>query len=86
MQESTIGKDPKAGKHWGQEEKWGSNRGWDGWIHRGLNGGDWANSGYSEGQGSLWLAAFRGQQGVRHVLVTEQGDFDILHSPWSRIC
>ena len=26
-----IGKDPDAGKHWGQEEK-GSDRGWNGWI------------------------------------------------------
>ena len=26
-----TGKDPDAGKGWGQEEKWG-NRGWDGWM------------------------------------------------------
>ena len=33
-----IRKDPDAGKDWGQEEKWGGDRGWDGWIMRWLDG------------------------------------------------
>ena len=47
-----IGKDPDAGRHWGQEEK--GTTGWNGWMAS-LTQWTWvwANLGDSEGQGSL---------------------------------
>ena len=49
----SFGKDPDAGKDWRQLEK-GNNRGWDGWMALLTQWtGVWANSGDSEGQGSL---------------------------------
>ena len=47
-----IGKDPDAGKDWGQEEKGSTEDEMVGWHHR-LNGHEfWQTSGDSEGQGS----------------------------------
>ena len=37
MQRTDSGKDPDAGKDWGQEEK-GDNRGWNGWMASPLDG------------------------------------------------
>ena len=48
-----IGKDPDAGKDWGQEEKWVTEDEMVGWHHR-LNGHEFEQTaGDSEGQGSL---------------------------------
>ena len=48
-----IGKDPDAGKDWGQEEKWVTEDEMVGWHHR-LNGPESDQTpGDGEGQGSL---------------------------------
>ena len=46
-------KDPDVRKDWRQKDK-GSNRGWDGWMHRWLNGHESEQTpGDGEGQGGL---------------------------------
>ena len=65
-----IGKDPDAGKHWGQEEKRATEEmvGW----HHGLNGHEFEQTlGNSERQGSLACCSSWGCR-VKHNLVTEQ--------------
>ena len=53
MRRADSGKDPNAGKDWGQEAK-GEDRGWDGWTaSQTQQTRIWANSGSSQGQGSL---------------------------------
>ena len=66
-----IGKDPDAGKDWGQEEK-GNNRGWDDWmasltqwIQVGVNSRSWWWTGRSG------VLRFMGSQRVRHDWATE---------------
>ena len=51
-EEPTHGKDPDAGKYWGQKEKWMTEDEMVGWHHE-PNGRDWANSRRWGGQGSL---------------------------------
>ena len=64
-----IGKDPDAGKDWGQEEMGVTEDEMVGW-HLQLKGHEFGQTpGDSEGQGSL---AFMGLQRVGHDLVTEQ--------------
>ena len=66
-----IGKDPDAGRDWGQEEK-GNDRGWDGWMASSTRWTwVWVNSGswwWTGRPGMLW---FMGLQRVRHDWVTE---------------
>ena len=66
-----TGKDPDAGKHWGQEEK--GDRRWDGWMAPPTQWPwVWANSGrwWGTGKPGMWQSI--GAQNVRHNLVTEQ--------------
>ena len=67
-----IGKDPDAGKDWGQKEKGTTEDEMAGCHHR-LNGHEFEQTlGGDEGQGSLtWLQSM-GSQRVRHARVTEQ--------------
>ena len=68
-----IGKDPDAGKDWGQEEKGMTEDEMVGW-HHGLNGHEFEQTlGDSEGQGSLaCCSSCMGLHRVRHNWVTEQ--------------
>ena len=68
-----IGKDPDAGKDWGQEEKGMTEDEMIGW-HHGLNGHEFEQTlGDSEGQGSLaCCSSCMGLHRVRHDWVTEQ--------------
>ena len=68
---SLIGKDPDAGKDWGQVEKGVTEDEIVGWHHQ-LNGHDWANSGSWWRTGKPGLLQFMGSQRVRHGWVTEQ--------------
>ena len=66
-----AGKDPDAGKDWGQEEKGTTEDETVGWHHR-LNGRVWVNLGscwWTGRPGVLWSM---GSQSVGHNLVTEQ--------------
>ena len=73
-----IGKDPDAGKDWGQEEKGVTEDEMVGWHHR-LNGHEFEQTlGDGERQGSL---AFIGSQRVRHDLVTEKQQ-QLSPAPW----
>ena len=66
-----FGKDPDAGKYWGQEEKEATEDEMVGWYHW-LNGHEFEKTpGDGEGQGSLVLQSM-GSQRVGHDLVTEQ--------------
>ena len=65
-----MGKDPDAGRDWGQEDKGMTEDEMAGWHHR-LNGHVWVNSGswwWTGRPGVLW---FMGLQRVRHDWVTE---------------
>ena len=66
-----TGKDPDAGKDWGQEEKRATEDEMVGWCHW-LNGHEFEQTmGDSEGQGSLECCSSWGHR-VRHNLATEQ--------------
>ena len=66
-----IGKDPDAGKDWGQKEKRATENETVGWHHW-LNGHEFEQTqGNSEGEGSLQLM---GSQTVGRKLATEQQD------------
>ena len=55
-----MGKDPDAGKDWGQEEKQGAEDEMVGW-HNQLSGHGFEQTlGDSEGQGEAWCAAVHG--------------------------
>ena len=71
MKRWLIGKDPDAGKDWGQEEKGATEGEMVGWHHR-LNGHgfEWT-PGYSEGQGSRVLQ-YLGSQILGHHWATEK--------------
>ena len=56
-----IGKDPDAGKDWGQEEKGATEDEIVGWHYR-LNGHEWANSGREWRTGNLGVLKFMGSQ------------------------
>ena len=67
-----IGKDPDAGKDWGQEEKGATEDEMVAWHHW-LNGHEFEQiPGDSEGQGSLACCNPMGLQRVGHDLATEQ--------------
>ena len=68
-----IGKDPDAGKDWGQEEEGATEDEMIWWRHQ-LNGCDFEQTlGDSEGQGSLACCSpIMGLQRVEHALATEQ--------------
>ena len=67
-----IGKDPDAGKDWGQKEKGATKDEMVRWHHW-LSGHELEQIwGASEGQGGLRVLQFIGSQGVRHNLSTEQ--------------
>ena len=71
MRRTLIGKDPDAGKDWGQEEKGMTEDEMVGWHHRTQWTWVWVNSGswwWTERPGVLW---FMGSQRVRHNWVTE---------------
>ena len=57
-----IGKDPDAGKDWGQEEKWVTEDEMVGWRHRHNGHGFEQTQGDSEGQGSLTCYSLWGQK------------------------
>ena len=66
-----IWKDPDAGKHWRQEEKWKTEDEMVGWNHR-LNGHEFEQSpGVGDGQESLACWSPWGSQRVRHDWATE---------------
>ena len=65
-----IGKDPDAGRDWGQEEKETTKDEMDGWHHR-LDGCVWVNSGSWWWTGRPGVLRFMGSQGVGHDWVTE---------------
>ena len=74
-----IGKDPDAGKDWGQEEGTTEDK-MVGWPHR-LNGYEFEQTlGESEGQGSLACYSPWGCR-VRHNWVTEQQQCSIYYMP-----
>ena len=67
-----IGKDPDAGKNWGQEEKGTTENEMVGWHHQ-LNGHESEQIQQdSQGQGSLVVLQSMRSQRVGHSLVTEQ--------------
>ena len=67
-----IGKDPEAGKDWGQGGK-GGNRGWDGWMASSIQWTwIWANSGRQWRAGKPGVLQSMGSQRVGHDLATEQ--------------
>ena len=67
-----IGKDPDAGRDWGQEEKGMTEDEMIGWHHQ-LNGHEFEQAlGDSEGQGKPGMLQSTGSQRVRHGWVTEQ--------------
>ena len=67
-----IGKDPNAGKGWGQEEKGMTEDEIVGWCHR-FNGHEFEQTlGDSEGHGRQLCCRSMGLQRVRHDWVTEQ--------------
>ena len=66
-----IGKDPDAGRDWGQEEKW-NDRGWDGWMASPTRGAwVWVNSGSWWWTGRPGVLRFMGWQRVGHDWATE---------------
>ena len=75
-----IGKDPDAGKDWGQEEK-GGNRGWNGWMAS-LTWWTWVwiSSKSWWWTGKLGVLQSMGSQRVGHDWVTE---LKITSSVWS---
>ena len=71
MKSRLIGKDPDAGKDWGQEEK-GAEDEMVG-CHHPLNGHEFEQTlGDSEGRESLSCCRPMGSQRIRHDLATEQ--------------
>ena len=67
-----VGKDPDAGKDWGQEKK-GMTRGWDGWMASPTQWTwVWVDSGSWWWTGSPGVLRFMGSQRVGHDWVTEQ--------------
>ena len=67
-----IGKDPDAGKDWGQEEKGITGDEIVG-LHHWLNGHEFEQApGDGEGQGSPGVLHFMGLQTVRHDWATER--------------
>ena len=66
-----IGKDPDAGKEWGQEEQGAT--GWDGWIVSPTQWTwVWANSGRYWRTGKPGVVQVMGLQGLAHDLASEQ--------------
>ena len=66
-----IGKDPDAGRDWGQEEKGMTEDEMAGWHHR-FDGCEFEwTPGAGDGQGGLGVLQFMGSQRVRHDWVTE---------------
>ena len=81
-----IGKDPDAGKDWGQEEKGTTEDEMVGWHHR-LNGhGFMWTPGVSDGQGGLAFCGSWGSQRVRHDWATELNDKQWHHSTHPFVC
>ena len=71
MKSQLIGKDPDAGKGWGQEEKRG-NRGWDGWIASSTQWTwVWANSRRQWRTGKPGMLQSMGSQRIGHDWATE---------------
>ena len=69
-----IGKDPDAGKDWGQEEK--GNIGWDGWMASPTQWTwVWTNSRREWRAGKAGMLQSMGYQRVGHDLMTEQLQF-----------
>ena len=70
-----IGKDPDAGRDWGQEEK-GTTEQWDGWTASPTRWSwVWVNSGSWWWIGWLGVLRFMGSQRVRHDWATELNDW-----------
>ena len=70
MKRKLIGKDPDAGKDWGEEEK---NRGWDGWMASPTQRTwVWASSRRWCRTGKPNVLPSRGSQRVRHEFETQQ--------------
>ena len=72
MKSQLIGKDPDAGKYWGQEER-GNCRRWDGWMALPTQW-TWvgANSGREWRTAMSGMLQSMGSQRIRHDLVTDQ--------------
>ena len=71
MQSWLIGKDPDAGRDWGQEKK-GDDRGWDGWMASPTRWTwIWVNSGSWWWTGRPGVLQFMGSKRVGHDWVTE---------------
>ena len=82
-----IGKDPDAGKDWGQEKKGTTEDEMIGWHHR-LNGRDFEQTqGDSEGQGSLACCSPQGHKDtVRYDLAIEQQQQYLPDQNISSVC
>ena len=74
-----MGKDPDAGRDWGQEEKGTTEDEMAGWHHR-LDGRVWMNSGSWWWIGRIGMLWFMGSQRVRHDWATELNWTDWLMS------
>ena len=81
MKSWLIGKDPDAGKDWGQEKKGMTEDEMVGWHHW-LSGHEFEQTpGDSEGQGSLVCCSSWGRR-VGHDLATEKQKFSLFSFPW----
>ena len=80
MKSWLIGKDPDAGKDWGQEKKGMTEDEMVGWHHW-LSGHEFEQTLDSEGQGSLVCCSSWGCR-VRHDLATEKQKFSLFSFPW----
>ena len=79
-----IGKDPDAGRDWGQEEKGMTEDEMAGWHHW-LDARVWVNSGswwWAERPGMLW---FMGSQRVRHDWATELNWREVIICKYNNI-
>ena len=74
-----TGKDPDAGRHWGQEEKGTTEDEMAGWHHR-LYGHVWVNSRSWWWTGRLGMLRFTGWQRVRHDWATELNWTELITS------
>ena len=75
-----IGKDPDAGRNWGQVEK---GRGWDGWMASPTPWTwVWVNSGSWWWTGRPGVLQSMGPQRVRHNWATELNWTELMVAPW----
>ena len=83
-----IGKDPDAGRDWGQEEKWTTEDEMAGWHHR-LNGHEFERTpGVGDGQGGLACCDSWGRKEsdtTERLNCTEQMGFQRVKKSWEKL-